>query len=79
MLDSLYSAGVTELFVEVAKSARRAFPFPVRALHVDSTSFHVHGVYGSGKRARPIRGTSPWSSASPTATAGTTAQTSSRG
>ncbi len=32
MLDNLYAAGVTELFVEVAKSARRAFPFPVRAL-----------------------------------------------
>ncbi len=52
MLDTLYAAGVTELFLEVAKSARKAFPFPVRALHVDSTSFHVHGVYGSGEEGQ---------------------------
>ncbi len=52
MLDDLFEAGVTELFVEVAKSARKAFPFPVRALHVDSTSFHVHGVYGSGEEGQ---------------------------
>lgn len=59
MLDSLYAAGVTELFVEVAKSARRAFPFPVRALHVDSTSFHVHGVYGSGEEGQTDTGDEP--------------------
>lgn len=39
MLDTLYAAGVTELFLEVARSARRAFPFPVRALHADATRF----------------------------------------
>ncbi len=59
MLDSLYAAGVTELFVEVAKSARRAFPFPVRALHVDSTSVHVHGVYGSGEEGQRDTGDEP--------------------
>ncbi|BCP67353.1 IS1634-like element ISTth3 family transposase [Thermus thermophilus] len=59
MLDSLYAAGVTELFVEVAKSARRAFPFPVRALHVDSTSFHVHGVYRSGEEGQTDTGDEP--------------------
>ena len=59
MLDSLYAAGVTELFVEVAKSARRAFPFPVRALHVDSTSFHVHGAYGSGEEGQTDTGDEP--------------------
>jgi transposase len=45
MLDTLYAAGVTEVFLEVAREARRAFPFPVRALHADATSFHVHGQY----------------------------------
>ncbi|WP_135257493.1 IS1634 family transposase [Thermus caldilimi] len=50
MLDSLYAVGVTELFLEVAKEAHRAFAFPVRALHVDTTSFHVHGRYeGTGE------------------------------
>jgi len=56
MLDSLYEAGVTELFLEVAKRARQAFPFPVRALHVDATSFHVHGRYeGTEEEAGAIR------------------------
>ena len=56
MLDSLYQAGVTELFLEVAKRARQAFPFPVRALHADATSFHVHGRYeGTEEEARAIR------------------------
>ncbi|MCS7219569.1 MAG: IS1634 family transposase [Thermus sp.] len=45
MLDTLYEIGVTEVFLEIAKAAREAFPFPVRALHVDATSFHVHGAY----------------------------------
>ena len=39
---STYAAGVTEVFLEVAREARQAFPFPVRALHADATSFHVH-------------------------------------
>ena len=52
MLDDLYEAGVTELFLEVAKSARKAFPFPVQALHVDATSFHLHGVYGRAEEGQ---------------------------
>jgi transposase len=56
MLDTLYAAGVTEVFLEVAKEARRAFPFPVRALHADATSFHVHGQYeGLGEEVGAIR------------------------
>lgn len=56
MLDSLYEAGVTEVFLEVAKRARQAFPFPVRALHVDATRFHVHGRYeGTEEEAGAIR------------------------
>jgi len=56
MLDTLYAAGVTEAFLEVAKAARQAFPFPVRALHADATSFHVHGQYeGLGEEVGAIR------------------------
>ncbi len=55
MLDSLYEAGVTELFLEVANRARQAFPFPVRALHVNTTSFHVHGRYEDGEEGGAIR------------------------
>jgi transposase len=56
MLDTLYAAGVTEVSLEVAREARRAFPFPVRALHADATSFHVHGRYeGLGEEVGAIR------------------------
>jgi transposase len=56
MLDTLYAAGVTEAFLEVAREARQAFPFPVRALHADATSFHVHGQYeGLGEEVGAIR------------------------
>jgi hypothetical protein len=56
MLDTLYAAGVTEAFLEVAREARRAFPIPVRALHADATSFHVHGQYeGLGEEVGAIR------------------------
>ena len=54
MLDSLYQAGVTGLFLEIAKRARQAFPFPVRALHADATSFHVHGRYEGTEAASPM-------------------------
>jgi len=55
MLDTLYAAGVTEVFLEVAKEARQAFPIPVRALHADATSFHVHGQYeGLGEEVGAI-------------------------
>lgn len=55
MLEGLYAAGVTELFLEVAKGARKAFPFPVRALHADATRFHVHGRYEGGEEGGAIR------------------------
>jgi transposase len=62
MLDTLYAAGVTEVFLEVAREARQAFPFPVQALHVDSTSFHVHGQYeGLGEEMGAIRVTHGYS------------------
>jgi hypothetical protein len=56
MLDTLCAAGVTEVFLEVAREARQAFPLPVRALHADATGFHVHGQYeGLGEEVGAIR------------------------
>jgi transposase len=56
MPDTLYAAGVTEVFLEVAREARRGFPFPVRALHADATGFHVHGqCEGLGEEVGAIR------------------------
>jgi transposase len=68
MLDTL----VTEVFLEVVREARQAFPFPVRALHADPpASTSTGSTRAWGKRWGP--------SASPTATAGTTDPTSSSG
>jgi transposase len=56
MLDDLFEAGVTEVFLGIAQAARKAFPFPVQALHADATSFHVHGQYeGLGEEVGAIR------------------------
>jgi transposase len=56
MLDTLHAAGVTEVFLQVAREACKAFPFPVRALHADATSVHVHGQYeGLGEEVGAIR------------------------
>jgi hypothetical protein len=53
MLDTLYAAGVTEVFLEVAREARQAFPIPVRALHADATSFHDSPVPITGRYQTP--------------------------
>ena len=69
MLDTLCAAGVTGVFLEVAREARQAFPIPVRALHATPpASTSTGSTRAWGKRWGP--------SASPTATAGTTARTS---
>jgi hypothetical protein len=60
MPDTLYAAGVTEVFLEVAGEAHRAFPFPVRALRADATGFHVHGrCEDLGEEVGAIRCSSP--------------------
>lgn len=45
VLDKLYSAGLTEVFVTVALSAARKFGVKIDSLHLDSSSFHVDGEY----------------------------------
>lgn len=44
VLDKLYETGLTEVFVTVALQAARKFGV-TDSLHLDSSSFHVHGEY----------------------------------
>ncbi len=47
VLDKLYDAGLTEIFIRVALSAAERFGVKINSLHLDSSSFHVHGNYGT--------------------------------
>jgi transposase len=44
-LDALYARGVTEIFAQVAARALRMYGIEHRFVHVDSSSFHLHGQY----------------------------------
>ena len=48
VLDKLYDARLTEIFIRVALSAADRFGVKMDSLHFDSSSFHVHGDYGTG-------------------------------
>ena len=51
VLDKLYyEAGLTQVFVTVAMAAARKFGVKLDSLHLDSSSFHVHGEYASNLR-----------------------------
>lgn len=46
VLDKLFDTGLTELFVSVAARAAERFDLPEpTSLHLDATSFHLHGRY----------------------------------
>ncbi len=45
VLDQLFAAGLTPLFIKVALSAATKFGVNKNSLHLDSSSFHVHGSY----------------------------------
>ena len=45
VIDKLYSAELTEVFVTVALRAARKFGIKMDSLHLDSSSFHVDGEY----------------------------------
>jgi transposase len=45
VLDQLYLAGLTRLFVSIALKAAAQFGVATDTLHLDSSSFHVHGEY----------------------------------
>ncbi|CDN12964.1 hypothetical protein RintRC_7242 [Richelia intracellularis] len=48
VLDKLYDAGLTEIFIRVPLSAADRFGVKMDSFHLDSSSFHVHGDYGTG-------------------------------
>ena len=45
-LETLYGKGVTEVFARVAARAMRVMGIEHQFVHVDSSSFHLHGQYG---------------------------------
>jgi transposase len=44
-LDDLYAAGVTEVFYQVASHALEVYGLRPNFVHLDSSSFHLHGAY----------------------------------
>jgi len=44
-LDDLYEAGVTEVFYQVAAHALQVYHLHPTFVHLDSSSFHLHGAY----------------------------------
>lgn len=68
VLDQLYLAGLTRLFVSIALKAAAQFGVATNTLHLDSSSFHVHGEYEAnstevsfvgGKPGRPRKDAQP--------------------
>ena len=51
-LDDLYEAGVTEVFYKVAAHALQVYGLQSKFVHLDSSSFHLHGAY---EREEPER------------------------
>jgi transposase len=55
-LDTLYAAGVTELYSLIAATAAQRLGLAPRLAHLDSTSFHVDGRYnGSSPPTQSVR------------------------
>jgi len=51
-LDDLYAAGVTEVFYQVASQALQVYGIRSRFVHLDSSSFHLHGAYDADEPER---------------------------
>jgi transposase len=51
-LDDLYAAGVTEVFYGVAGHALQVYGISSQYVHLDSSSFHLHGAYESQEPER---------------------------
>ena len=54
-LDALFEAGLTENFAQVASHALRHYGIEHRFIHVDISSFHVHGAYEREEQPGVIR------------------------
>ena len=55
-LDALFRAGITEVFTRVAQSALPTFGIEVEHIHLDSTSFSLHGKYEMSETSPPDDG-----------------------
>ena len=51
-LEALYAGGVTELFARVAAAGCRRYGIAHQFVHLDSTSFHLHGAYDAAEPER---------------------------
>jgi transposase len=51
-LDDLYTAGVTEVFYQIASHALQVYDIRSRFVHLDSSSFHLHGAYDENEPER---------------------------
>jgi transposase len=49
VLDEVYTAGLSELFLEISLAAANKFEVKRETAHLDSTSFHVDGAYASSE------------------------------
>ena len=49
VLDKLYDANLTSLFIEIAMKMVRQYEIEMKSVHLDSSSFHVHGEYKGSK------------------------------
>lgn len=56
VLDKLFEADLTRLFVRVALKASEHFRVDRRVVHLDSSSFHVHGDYAPKPRRNEVVG-----------------------
>jgi transposase len=56
VLDKLFEADLTRLFVRVALKASEHFGIDRRVMHLDSSSFHVHGQYEAEPRRSAVSG-----------------------
>ena len=43
VLDQLYRKGLNEIFMSVVLEAVKTYQLETNTVHLDSTSFHVHG------------------------------------
>lgn len=50
VLDKLYEADLSQVFINVALRAARRFDVGTHSVHLDATSFHLHGEYGQGEQ-----------------------------
>jgi transposase len=51
VMDKLYKYGLNNLFIEIGLSVIKKFQLDTKYLHLDATSFHLHGEYKSEEKS----------------------------